>query len=704
MTERGASRQETRERPALSRLSELARSLKREFLKFTNALWSDTLDAVEQRRTFVLLPFALIIGTITYRMAGVEPDWLLLLIGAMPIAALLGLRARAGWIALGLALWAGYCALPVHGALFGTSMLAAPRYGHYTVRLDSVIRDDGSEQRWLVSQIETQSARDDPGVRRARLSAPGGVAVRPGDRIQARIRFYPVPPPVLPGGYDVQFTGYFAGIGAYGSILGDPTVAEQGEGDLMRMIEDVRSGITDRILAVLEPNIGGIAMALINGDQSRVTEEDWETMALVGLAHVLSVSGLHLTLVAGTMYVTLRAAFSFSHRLVMRWPIKKFAAAGGIIVAVAYMLISGLQVPAIRATIMLILIFGAVIAGRQALTMRNVALAGLVLAMLDPASIFRASYQLSFAAVVALIAAFELARRQREEGGKRRNRFLAMLGDVTMTSLVAGAATLIFTAFHFQQTAPFGVLGNLLATPVVSFVMMPSALFAMLLAPFGLEAPLLIVMGWSIEAMLGIAHMVGVLSGGFDPSPLLAPSALIVCMVALGWLAFYQTKMRLVGPALAVPVIALFCTEPVPDVLIADSTQALAVRHEGQLTLMAGRLNTFATNVWSERYMETISGRHEQLGCDPQGCFLQSTEGFAIALALDPAIFAEDCLMANLVVTRLEAPPDCSLAATVIDARDLARFGTHALYWDDEVQSFRLGTAVTDNGRPWRIQ
>lgn len=661
-----------------------------------------TIDAIEQRRVFVLLPFAFILGTIFFRTGWAEPQWQLLLVGAFAIAALSFFKRR--FAMLMVAFWAGFCALPFHGWLLGTPMLGVTKYGNYTMRLDSVIRDDGTEQRWLVSDITTETSRDNPDVRRARLSAPGGVVVRPGDIIVARIRFYPVPPPILPGGYDAQFTSYFAGIGAYGSVLGDPVVEASGDGGWLGIVDDVRRGITARILAVLEPNIGGIAMALINGDQSRVTEEDWETMALVGLAHVLSVSGLHLTLVAGTMYATLRAALGLSYRLTLRWPIKKIAAAGGVLVAIAYMLISGLQVPAIRATIMLVLIFGAVIAGRHALTMRNVALAGLILAMLDPASVFRASYQLSFAAVVALIATFEMARKGRERKGASRNRFIAMFIDVTMTSLVAGAATLIFTAFHFQQTAPFGVIGNLLATPVVSFVMMPSALFAMLLAPFGLEAPLLIVMGWSIEAMLWIAHAVGVVSGGFDPSPLLAPSALIVCLVALGWLAFFQTRIRLLGPILAIPIIVLFCTERAPDVLIADSTQALALRHQEQLGLVAGRLNTFATDVWSERYMETIVAHHEHTSCDSHGCIVESSLGFSLALVKHRAAFPEDCVAAKLVITRLAAPAACRLSAHVIDQTDLARYGAHALYWDASEHMFRTSTSITDNNRPWRIQ
>lgn len=665
-------------------------------------------EAVAERRLFVLLPFAFIFGIIAYRIAGFEPDAVLLAAGTLAAvsAPFLFRHSYSGvrWSALLVAMWAGFCALPVHGALFGTPMLTGPKYGHYAMRLDQVIYDDGDQQRWLVSAIVADNPCDAPDVRRARLSAPGGIFARPGDTIEARVRFYPVPPPVLPGGYDAQFSGYYAGIGAYGSVLGEPVVVPSEEGGFFRVIEDIRGLIADRILAVLEPRIGGIAMALINGDQSRVTDEDWETMALVGLAHVLSISGLHLTLVAGTMYGTLRVGLSLSHRLAQRWPTKKIAAAGGIVIAIAYMLISGMQVPAIRSTIMLILVFGAVIAGRQALTMRNVALAGLLLAMIDPASIFRASYQLSFAAVVALIAAFELARRGREDNAKPRNRAVAIFIDVTMTSLVAGAATLMFSAFHFQQTAPFGVLGNLLATPVVSFVMMPSALFAMLLLPFGLEAPLLHVMGWSIEAMLWIAHVVGVLSGGFDPSPLLAPSALVFSLMALAWLAFFQTRMRLIGPALAVPVIFLFCLERAPDVLIADSTQALAVRHEGQLTLVAGRLNTFATNVWSERYMEPIVPRSADVSCDALGCILQSSHGFTLALVLNRAAFEEDCELADIVVSRIPAPDWCAQMAQQITPENLSERGAHMLYWHENLPALQIRPALADINRPWRLQ
>jgi competence protein ComEC len=687
----------------IARLWQLGQLLRSVAANQRQHLLSATLDGIEQRRLFVLLPFALIAGILIYRLLHTEPDLVSLAIGSCAVIAALHLLRWPLWSRLCIAAWIGFCALPLHGVAFGTNMLGSAKYGHYTMRIDAVVFDDGEAQRWLVSEIVAEDSRDDPGIRRARLAAPGGVAVQPGDALQARVRFYPVPAPILPGGYDAQFAGYFDGIGAYGTVLGEPMVTIRDDGGLFRWTETIRRTIAQRLLQILDQPSGGIAIALVTGNQSWLQEEQRDLMSSVGLAHVLAISGLHLTLVAGTMFFTLRALLSLSYRLPQHLPVKRIAAAGGIAVAIAYLIISGMGIAAIRATIMLTLIFAAITFARQALTMRNVAIAALVIALADPASIFRASFQLSFAAVIALIAAYELARDNRENTGGDRHKAIRLFMDIAMTSLIAGLATLIFTAYHFQQTAPFGILGNLLAMPIVTFVMMPSALLATLLIPFGLDVLPFQIMGWSIDIMLWCAQLVRSISGGFDPSPLLAPSSLLVCLAALGWLAFFKTRMRLVGPALAVPVIFLFCLERSPDVLIADSTQALAVRSDRQLALMAGRTNTFATNVWSERYMETILPRHETTGCDANGCILQTTNGLTIALARDPSVFAEDCTLADLVVTRIKAPVACNLSATVIDAGDLARYGTHVLYWNPNSRLLDISTAITDTARPWRI-
>jgi len=363
-----------------------------------------------------------------------------------------------------------------------------------------------------------------------------------------------------------------------------------------------------------------------------------------------------------------------------------------------YFAISGGNVAALRATVMIVLVFGAIIAGRRALTMRNVAIAGLVVIATDPASVLRPSFQLSFAAVVALIGAWELARGR--EGRERGlwAQFLSYFIGIGATSLVAGAATLLFSIYHFQQTSPLSVLGNLLSLPLVGFVMMPAAVFGALAMPFGLEGPFLLAMGWSIDRMLDLAGLVTSLSGGIDASPLLRPGALIMGLAALAWFAFLPSWHRLIGPALLLPGVVLFGLDRPPDVLVADSTQATALRLDDGLALIAGKADSFAVNVWRETYGEPFAAT--RVACDSLACVADSPRGFSVAIVSDPAGFYEEC-GADLVIARRRAPQYCR-ADTVIDRDDLLTGGVHWLAWNDSMRTFEVRAAIPDRDRPWR--
>ncbi|WMT90634.1 ComEC/Rec2 family competence protein [Pelagibacterium sp. H642] len=669
-------------------------------------------DAATQRRNLILWPFMMIAGLIVYRLLPTEPTLLTLsvtifLAAACAIVGRNDAKVREPAL-LGVLAGLGMMLLPIHGALFGTSMLETARYGTYTARVDAVIFDDGENQRWVLSDVAASGESEEwmvPDVRLARVSVHGDYAVSPGDVIETRIRFYPVPAPAVPGGYDAQFVSYFDGIGAYGNVLGEVSLTSAEEAGLSRFIKDIRAAITARLVAQLGDRIGGIAAALITGDQSRISEADYDVMAEAGIVHVISISGLHLTLVAGTMFAAIRFVLALSHRVPQLLPVKKIAAGFGIVTALAYMLLSGMVIPAVRSTIMLALVFAAIMAGRQALTMRNVAIAALIIIIFEPSSVFRASFQLSFAAVVALIAAYELARRRREEReAPARAKLFRLTVDVAMTSLVAGSATVVFSAYHFQQTAPFGVLGNLMVTPVVSLAMMPSALLGTLLIPIGLDGLPYAVLGWSIETMLWCAGFVSEMSGGFDPSPILAPAALVVTLAGLTWLAYFRDRMRLAGPLLVVPIIALFCMERAPDIFIADQSQAVAIRHNDSVALIAGRNGTFATNIWSERYITPIADGHEATSCDSLGCVLETDQGYSVALVNARSAFDEDCRVADIVIARMDAPEACrATARLVIDATDLARHGAHMIDWNGPDALPRLRTAIDTPLRPWRL-
>ncbi|MDO8360889.1 MAG: ComEC/Rec2 family competence protein, partial [Devosia sp.] len=336
--------------------------------------------ALDERRLFVLLPFATIAGLIVSVDLPSEPQPIALGIGAgaLALATILSLRSltRLRIIALIAAFWAGLCLLPIHGALFGTEMLARPAYDQYQARVDEILSETPTEKRVVLSSITPADTGRAVPVRRARVLIKAGPDLSPGDVIAGPFRFSPVPGPVFPGGFDTQFHAYFDGIGAYGNSTRPPVLVTSGSETAPEHIVDaIRRGISARIDAELPQPSAGVARAIINGDQSAVTDAARDTMATAGIAHVLSVSGLHLTIVAGGVFWVLRLLLSASDGLARRLSVKRVAAVGGMAAALFYFAISGGNVAAFRSTLMILLVFGAVLFGRRALTMRNVAIA-----------------------------------------------------------------------------------------------------------------------------------------------------------------------------------------------------------------------------------------------------------------------------------------------------------------------------------------
>lgn len=661
--------------------------------------------ALERRRLIVLVPFALIVGLLGYVVLPAEPSPVLLLAGLVVVVALLvALHARHGlWQAAVLlaGLWGGFGLMPLHGALWGTEMLRRPAYGTYQFRIDEVLTAADGEMRTLVSAITPLGEARAVPMRRARLVL-GSETLKPGDLVQAAVRFYPVPGPAIPDGFDAQFQGYFDGVGAYGNSTSDLTVTAAGdEGSPVRVIDGIRRGIAARIDAVLPQPSAGIARALITGDQSEVSETARETMATAGLAHVLSVSGLHLTLAAALALVALRYGLAPFAGLSARLPVKRIAAAGAVLISLGYFAISGGNVAALRSTIMIVLVLGAIILGRRALTMRNVALAALIVILSDPASVFRPSFQLSFAAVIALIAAWEMMPRSEAPREGWLAKLGAYFGGIVITSLVAGLATLLFSIYHFQQTSPLGVVGNLFSLPLVGFVSMPAAMAATLLMPFGLEQWPLVALGWSVDRMLDLATITAGWSQGLGASPLLTPLALGLGLIAFAWFAFIESWQRLIAPALLIPAVLLVALDRPPDVLVADTTQAVAVRGDGGLELVAGKPESFAVTIWRETWGDRLEPAAKgSFGCDSLGCSGVSSAGFRWTVARDAGAVFEDCGVVDLMVVRRPLEMDCG-GSLVIDQQALERQGVHWLRWLGD--GFAVRRAIGGEGRLWRI-
>ncbi len=470
----------------------------------------------------------------------------------------------------------------------------------------------------------------------------------------------------------------------------------------------------------MEPGeAGAVAAALLVGERSRISEATNESLRVAGLAHILAISGLHMMLIAGTAFFFVRALLAFSPRLALAYPIRKWAAASALAVVTIYLALSGGGAATVRAYVMAAIVFTAILLDRPAISMRNLAIAAFVVVLLGPEGVMEPGFQMSFGAVVALIALWEYwrdrqARRLADPDvvpGFRILLFLwrAVLG-VALTTLVAGLATGPFAAYHFQRVASYSLLGNLLAAPLISLVIMPFGLLTLIVMPFGLEALPLHVVARGIDSMIAVAAWVAALPGSELRAPHITPLSLLLIVAGMLWLCLWRLKWRLFGlPLIAVGLASIFFLIDPPDILVAPNGQAVAVRDaSGVLRVSGARAGSYVVDqFFDEEGLPPEDGATLKAGvhCDPLACLLGAKDGLSVSHVLDPSAFSEDCRRANVIVTPLRAPVDCR-APLVIDADGLAAAGAEAVWIDfkDGKPAFRETAVRTRVSRPWQTR
>ena len=540
----------------------------------------------------------------------------------------------------------------------------------------------------------------------------------PGDWITIRAGVMSPPAPTAPGAFDFQRHIFFQGVGGIGFSLGRAEILPEGDDpkttNFALKINRMRQAIGDKVRATIGGSAGAVAAALLTGDRGTIPQETLDAMRDSGLAHLLAISGLHIGLVAGILFVGVRALLALVPPLALRYPIKKWAAFVAIPGAFAYAVIAGGTIPTQRAFLMIGLVLVAVLFDRRGISLRMVAWAAAIILLIEPESLLGASFQMSFAAVVALIAGYEAVARWRRAHRREPMGWLGRIGayviGVGLTTLIAGSATAPFAIYHFNRYAAFGLAANLIAVPLTALWIMPWAVIAALLMPFGLEGPALAMMGLGIDGVIGAAGMVAAWPGAVALLPAMPIWGLIA--VALGglWLCLWRGTWRRWGViAIAAGLGSLLLVRS-PDVLIDGAGRLLAVRGaDGRLTLSSTRAASFVRASWlrrggqdpvpAEDWPRGGTSRDGWLACDGLGCFYQA-KGRTVALAMRADAQAEDCWSADVVIATVPLGRSCKQQTLVIDRFDLARDGAHAIYLDR--YAIRIESANGLRGdRPW---
>ena len=621
-----------------------------------------------------------------------------------------------------MALCAGFLSMGLR-----TARVAGPVLDHIRIaKIEGFVEEINFRSVGARLIVRVQNAGDMPAdlaPRRVRVTTRKAPAVAAGDYVALQARLLPPSHASIPGGYDFARDAYFAGIGAVGSTLGDiqlkPAPADAPLSlRLGAAIDRARNALAARVNSIVGGDEGAIAAAMVTGKRDFLSNNAKDLIREAGIFHIITISGVQMTLVAGIFFWTTRSLLALSSTLSLRYPIKKWAALVAIVGSVAYDICTGSRVGTQRALFMTLIVLGAVLVDRRALTMRNLALAVLAIVALEPEAILGVSFQLSFAAVGALVAVLEArmsAGEHQEDpfvlrpGRPPRRGALALhlidrpLG-LLLATFCATSATASFMAYHFHDLSPYVLIGNPLTLTIIEFFAVPGALIGTFLYPLGLDAPVWLYVGAGIRFILWAARLIASAPGATLHVRAFAPFALPFLSLAVISLLVWRTwLLRATAIPLAIVGIVGAMSGPRYDVLIAPSGEQIAARDaDGRLAIVAKKLNAFAGEQWLSADADgrdPAEARDPDAPCDRFGCTAALAEGQTLALVEDRLAFEEDCARAAIIVSRLSAPQGCK-AGQVFDERRLAQSGAVGLTFDGERYVIATDRSAQED-RPW---
>jgi competence protein ComEC len=659
-----------------------------------------------RERWMLWSPVAFGLGAAGYLELRIEPAWSLLA-GLVAGLAFLAWLAGRGSARLGLSVVLVLATFIAAGALAGkvrSARVAAPilSQDRAVMTVDGFVVDVVSPgaggPRLLIAPVAVRGLAPGDTPKRVRVTVNADAIPAPGQALRLRAMLGPPPPPAAPGAYDFARDAWFHGVGGVGFQIGEAAPAELDPPParlrLAMAVNAFRWRLASRIVDRMGPETGGVAAAMVTGHEAWITKEQTEAMRASGLAHILSISGLHMAIVGGFLFGLVRVVIAAWPWAALRVPGKKIAALAGLAAIGTYLVISGAPPPALRAAITATVAFAAILFDRQAISLHGLAIAALIILLVQPESAGAPGFQMSFAATAALVALAEAwPRPVREISVPWPIRLFqgasAWLAVSVGASLVAGLATGPFAMQHFNRVAVWGLPANLAVAPLSSFVIMPFLAIGAALEGVGLGGPFLTVAGWGIDGMMWVARSFAGISGSQHVVASGPPFTLALAFVGLMLLCLWRGRLRWLGAPLALAV-ALWPRPPAPDVWIAPDGTTAAVRQGGQAVLLRPDARRFGAELWGRRrglIVPTDVAPSPAYACDRRSC--GPTAGSPVALALswiqagpDAETLAAMCAQAEIVVLRGPAPP-IPLACRdriVLDADDFAAGGAAELY------------------------
>lgn len=614
------------------------------------------------------------------------------------------LGAAFGPLALALALiGAGFGLAALRAQAVAAPVLDFRYYGPIQGRIAEVDRSASDALRLTLDRVVLADMAPEETPARVRVSlqgeqrwldpVPGTVVILTGHLTAPN-------GPVEPGDFDFRLSAWFAGLGAVGYTRSPVLVLQPPESGAGLWLAQMRVRLAQAVRDLIPGDAGGLAAAVMTGDRSGLSVPASDAMRDANLYHLVSISGMHMGMLVSFVFGLVRTGVALVPPLALRVSGKKIAAIVALPVAAFYLALAGRDVATERAFVMVAVMLGAVLLDRQALTLRSVAIAALIVMGLRPESLLNPGFQMSFAAVIALVFAFQGLRRLPSTRDSRW-RWLIPAGLLVFSSLVAGTATAPFAAAHFNRIAHYGLVANLLAVPVMGMIVMPGAVILALLGPLGLTEPARSMIDWGCRWILAVSERVAAADGAVSTVPAPPPAALPLFAAGMLAVILWQGRGRWMGLVAAAAAFVLWALADRPALLISASGGIVGVMTADGRALSRPEGEGFVARNWIEndgslQDQASVPGGFEQDGplarAEVAGLRLLALRGERGLAALEGCGGA-DILVANVPIT---GPRPC----LVLDPLRLALTGSIAGHATDD--GLRLVTVAEVAGsRPW---
>lgn len=640
-------------------------------------------------------------GILIYFSLDFEPSLIFIILTSLLLLSIFVLAAvlHKQYLILCMALIAvlmGFTAGKLRTSFVDTKILQKEKYLKDIVATVKDINDKGIYKQFLLYEINGTKVKLDNIRISIRTKIEGGIKI--GDQIKLSAKLFPLKTAPSEYAYDFARVAYYQKISATGFATSKVTLHKKAEArKFQEYIESFRQYIYENLQCNIKKPHADIVSALLIGKKDGIDQKTMDAIRDSGIAHLFAISGLHLSFVAGLFFVVFRNLFAISETLTLKYNTKKISAFLTILPTTFYLLITGMQISAQRAYIMVILVLVAIMLERKYRGLIAIAFAASIILMVEPEAILKPGFQMSFSAVLALVSSYQIGANK-----LFKVKVIKYFSSIIVSSLIASLATVPYTIYNFNYFSISGIITNLIAIPIVTLVIIPLGIIYVFLIPLNIEWVVVLLIEYPIDSVLHIIKVIADLQYLIIHTQTFPALSIIIITFGLLWLCLWEKHWRFFGIFFMILGICFAIAYKTPDILVSSDNSAVK-ESDNSLYSLTRKNRNFIVKTWAKQNGQGQMLNHvkynnadKRLKCGDHGCIYRKGNK-SVLLAYKEKDISYNCNDVDLIIQLSEFDHQICNTKT-IKYSDLEMYGTHSIWLTNNVKVKKVRS-----NRPWHF-